>query len=646
MNRKERLHAAFTLQEPDRTPVLGGWWAAPEQIMALTGASEDEYWADPFAAGLEAERRLGSDGVIGIFVPKNRGGYRHMDHETLERRAAYTLESAMAEIDAFPSPEQIVAEWDEEAAYAALMADWEASQARCGDILWCNADWGLVPTALWYQHFGYETYFTALALYPERVTRMIRASAERARLKSKLRARAIREGRHPLAILTGEDICTQRGSMVSPEFLRRVYYPLVEYALEPLVDVGCKLVWHCDGNWTTMLDDLLACGVGGLQGFQRECGMDLEWLVERRVHWRALASIAAGTALGLVVNPYFSRNGVFLYRHLMPKLLSATATSVGSEWYPYSTAQLLENSSLALAAFVVGALALGLAHRRMTVATATSFLVAALYRVLGALFPGVRRAGVVGARLGRRGGPSTPRRMGAGRAGGVGPRDTGGRAPLRAGGYLPRGAGQHQEVGAVRPVRRGQRLARAEHPGGRARVPDRLGRLSAPLFLQRHEHVPRRAGPNLPATPGPGPVRSLGRHHPGPGRAPRLFYRSARTRSPGRWGSRFVPRHSRWRSSGALHPSPMGGFGGRGALRLPGYARAPQKTATKSGRRQSGCPSGLGAAPADWGQACRTPHRPHFTRERRPTGRLFSPPRRSPSRPPRRPRPRRGTGRT
>jgi len=282
MNPKERLHAAFTLQEPDRTPVLGGWWAAPEQIMALTGASEDEYWADPFGVGLEAERRLGSDGVIGIFVPKNRGGYRHMDHETLQRRAAYTLESAMAEIDAFPSPEQIRAEWDEESAYAALMAEWEANQARCGDILWCNADWGLVPTALWYQHFGYETYFTALALYPERVTRMIRASAERARLKSELRARAIREGRHPLAILTGEDICTQRGSMVSPEFLRRVYYPLVEYTLEPLVKVGCKLVWHCDGNWTAMLDDLLACGVGGLQGFQREWGMDLAWIVERR----------------------------------------------------------------------------------------------------------------------------------------------------------------------------------------------------------------------------------------------------------------------------------------------------------------------------------------------------------------------------
>jgi uroporphyrinogen decarboxylase len=30
---------------------------------------------------------------------------------------------------------------------------------------------------------------------------------------------------------------------------------------------------------------VIACGIGGLQGFQRECGMDLEWIVE--MHTRA-----------------------------------------------------------------------------------------------------------------------------------------------------------------------------------------------------------------------------------------------------------------------------------------------------------------------------------------------------------------------
>jgi hypothetical protein len=37
-----------------------------------------------------------------------------------------------------------------------------------------------------------------------------------------------------------------------------------------------------DGDYRSLLGDVLACGVGGLQGFQRECGMDLEWIVDLR----------------------------------------------------------------------------------------------------------------------------------------------------------------------------------------------------------------------------------------------------------------------------------------------------------------------------------------------------------------------------
>jgi len=99
-------------------------------------------------------------------------------------------------------------------------------------------------------------------------------------LRARLIARAIQEGYHPRAIMTGEDICSQRGPMVSPKYLREEYFPLVEYALEPLLEVDAKIVWHCDGDVRPILDDILSCGIGGLQGFQRECGMDLAWIVD------------------------------------------------------------------------------------------------------------------------------------------------------------------------------------------------------------------------------------------------------------------------------------------------------------------------------------------------------------------------------
>lgn len=106
------------------------------------------------------------------------------------------------------------------------------------------------------------------------------------------------------------------------------------------------------------------------------------WLAERRLNLRPLLFIAAGTLLGLVINLYFPQNLVFIYHHLLPKLTDATSISVGNEWFPYDTGQLLENSPLALAAFVAGALALGLSGRKMNAATATAFLIAAMFGLM------------------------------------------------------------------------------------------------------------------------------------------------------------------------------------------------------------------------------------------------------------------------
>lgn len=105
-------------------------------------------------------------------------------------------------------------------------------------------------------------------------------------------------------------------------------------------------------------------------------------LIERRIEYRPLLWIAIGSALGMFINPYFPMNLVFTYRHLLPKLVEATSVSVGNEWYPYETLQLLENSLPSLVAFVSGAMALGLAGRKMDLRTATSFLIALLFGLM------------------------------------------------------------------------------------------------------------------------------------------------------------------------------------------------------------------------------------------------------------------------
>ncbi len=81
------------------------------------------------------------------------------------------------------------------------------------------------------------------------------------------------------------------------------------------------------------------------------------WLTERRFVWQPLVYTLIGTAAGLIINPYFPQNIAFILDHLGEKVDIASNIRVGSEWYPYTTQALLENSPGALLALVGGMIA-------------------------------------------------------------------------------------------------------------------------------------------------------------------------------------------------------------------------------------------------------------------------------------------------
>ncbi len=283
MSRRERLEAVFAGREPDRTPILGGWIACPEHICTLTGATPEEYWADPFGVSIRAYQVLGSDGLIDLFVPKSAADFRCVDVDSyLHARPDLSLEEALVQIDDLPSAEAIEAEFDLEAAYADFRGALIERQARCGEMVWMPAQWSAGARISWYGDFGYENFFHIVGAYPAQAIKLLEVGGARGRCQSQLIARAVEEGLYPHAVLLGEDICTQRGPMLSPAFMERYYAPQLRHGLEPLLAVGCKPVWHCDGNVLPLLDMLFACGVQGLQGFQPECGLTIDYVVERR----------------------------------------------------------------------------------------------------------------------------------------------------------------------------------------------------------------------------------------------------------------------------------------------------------------------------------------------------------------------------
>lgn len=105
-------------------------------------------------------------------------------------------------------------------------------------------------------------------------------------------------------------------------------------------------------------------------------------LSERRIELRPVIYAVIGVLLGLIINPYFPVNLVFIYRHLLPKLAETTAVRVGNEWYPYTTRQLIENSLLSLAAFAAGVAAMGFNPRRWDARTASGFFLAVMTAIM------------------------------------------------------------------------------------------------------------------------------------------------------------------------------------------------------------------------------------------------------------------------
>ncbi len=101
-------------------------------------------------------------------------------------------------------------------------------------------------------------------------------------------------------------------------------------------------------------------------------------LTERRLAWQAILFPTAGMILGILVNPYFPQNIIFIVNHLLPKIGESSA-QVGNEWYPYQTSTLVENSGLALLAMVLGAFAWGWRKERMDRFALTAFFLAVVF---------------------------------------------------------------------------------------------------------------------------------------------------------------------------------------------------------------------------------------------------------------------------
>ncbi len=164
---------------------------------------------------------------------------------------------------------------DDPAAAAALVGEERRVQRLFGpDILKVPyGGFGRFP-AFRYGQYGYVPYFSAYALYPEVMERDFALQADLAVRKNAINARAYVAGGLPRIKRLDHDMADSRGTLVRVETLDKLWFPHFARSVQPLLDAGVRLLWHCDGNLMAMVPRLIECGIGGFQGFQYEDGMD------------------------------------------------------------------------------------------------------------------------------------------------------------------------------------------------------------------------------------------------------------------------------------------------------------------------------------------------------------------------------------
>ena len=286
MDKRERILGALTSQSIDRVPLLGGWVIADTHFQALASCTAEQFWRDPEHWAIKAYKALGIDGLIKLILPVAPGEYRGgIDKASFEsyKERYHSPEDVLDYARSLPSPQEAARLFNQQIWEDWFRAETMRMQGLLGDIVWLPTLWEVVhPKFEWYTDFGYENYLLFMQLYPEAADAFFATDAAVARLKAEAAARVYRELDMVPLTLIGADICGGGGPLISPAFLREHYFTHVRYALQPLHDAGINTVWHSDGDIRPLVDDLLACGISGLQGFQTEYGVVPAQLARKR----------------------------------------------------------------------------------------------------------------------------------------------------------------------------------------------------------------------------------------------------------------------------------------------------------------------------------------------------------------------------
>ena len=270
-------------REPVDQPCINYSWMTSASYMSRVVGRD--YWSDREGVFFDYLDRCAINFVPQWYFPDQAQRNIELGHLAHEPKPGGSLEMSGPEdvvrwIDRLPDDAEVEAGFDiSQAAKDYAEALWQRIDRTDGRVLFIGA-YGQADFMGGYTRWGYENYLIALYDYPEALRRYYHHSALKSRLHNDAIVLACRKYGIAPFVYTGQDICTSKGPIVSPELLREFYFPELKWCVEPLCDAGIGMIWHCDGDIRPILPDIMDLGVMGLQGFEEEHGVRYEDLVQ------------------------------------------------------------------------------------------------------------------------------------------------------------------------------------------------------------------------------------------------------------------------------------------------------------------------------------------------------------------------------
>lgn len=151
-----------------------------------------------------------------------------------------------------------------------LLADFVDKKQRLGDtvLFWAIADLGLTSA---YDLCGLDRFSYLAADEPGLLSEWLETRCDR-------NTQLVKHLNHPElspVAFVGEDIAYKNGLLFSPAWLRKEFFPRLKRLVEAYHEKGIKAIYHSDGRLWEVMDDLVECGIDGLNPIEVVAGMEI-----------------------------------------------------------------------------------------------------------------------------------------------------------------------------------------------------------------------------------------------------------------------------------------------------------------------------------------------------------------------------------